>query len=47
MDLKATESFLIKQEEACNQYLQLCNDFTLTAENWKKYIDLTSEDGCT
>lgn len=43
MDLKATENFLIKEEEACNQYLELCKDFTLTVENWKKYIDLTSE----
>ncbi|MBA2729031.1 MAG: hypothetical protein H0U49_12775 [Parachlamydiaceae bacterium] len=42
-DLKYFESYIANQEEACNQYLQLCHNFTLTVENWKKYIDLTSE----
>ena len=43
MDLQACEMFIQKQEEACHEYLQLCNPFILTPENWQKYADLTSE----
>ena len=43
MDLRACESFISKQEEACRNYLQLCENFTLTPANWSNYIDLASE----